>query len=326
MMDLNGRLEFVSQCTAQMVGYQEPSEVVGRTAMEFVVEGQRARLRDNLRSLVTQGVRENSEYVLVRRDGTELPVESSSAVIRDGNGRPTALMAVFRDITERKEAQEALLRMVQASDRERELITYELHDGVTQQLLAALMYFEAAERAIGSISATAQRDYKRGLAALHKALNEARRLMNRTQTPVFQKFGIAVAIADYIDQFDQPDAPEITFYCDDPVPPLEPLVETALFRVAQEAINNACRHSRSEVVRVMLASVGQCVVLEVQDDGIGFEPDRSHPGRFGLNGIRQRVHLLGKEIRIDSAPGKGTRIRATFPVAADKDANIARHG
>jgi PAS domain S-box-containing protein len=232
------------------------------------------------------------------------------------------LSVYFRDVTQRKEAEEALRqgqdslrRMLQASDRDRELITYEIHDGVAQQLAGAIMEFEAYARQRQPVPEQGLQHFDAAMKTLRDASAETRRLMNQTRTPVLRRFGVAAAIADLIDQVSaKPGAPEIIYRCETHFVRLEPALENAIFRVAQEAITNACLHSRSEVVRVTLRQDGEQVILDVQDTGIGFDPSQVAEGRFGLDSISERTRLLGKDLLIDSAPGKGTRIRATFPL------------
>lgn len=92
-----------------------------------------------------------------------------------------------------------------------------------------------------------------------------------------------------------------------------------MFRVAQEAITNACVHSKSEIIRVALIQDGDNVTVEVEDNGIGFDTAGVKEGRFGLDGIRERTRLLGRTLEIESTPGQGTHIRATYPLLEKND-------
>jgi signal transduction histidine kinase len=91
-------------------------------------------------------------------------------------------------------------------------------------------------------------------------------------------------------------------------------LENAVYRIFQEALTNACKHSRSKKVMVTLAQEGSEVRLEVQDWGSGFDPGAVGKGHFGLEGIRQRVRLLGGRLAIESTPGSGTVVRVVVPI------------
>jgi len=90
--------------------------------------------------------------------------------------------------------------------------------------------------------------------------------------------------------------------------------KNALYRIVQEALTNACKHSKSEKVKVTLAQEGQDVRLEVRDWGIGFDPESVGKGHFGLESIRQRVRLLGGRLTIESTLGSGTLVQVVVPI------------
>ena len=95
---------------------------------------------------------------------------------------------------------------------------------------------------------------------------------------------------------------------------LASILENALYRIAQEALTNACKHSQSKKVTVSLSQEGQEAWLKVQDWGIGFDPESVGKGHFGLEGIRQRVRLLGGRLTIESTPGSGTLVQVVVPI------------
>jgi len=451
MIDLQGRVVFASQRAAEQQGVFDPDELIGRQATDFVVESQRQELRASIAHLIEDGVHRNVEFTFLRKDGTRFDAEISSAVIRDDAGKPKTLMAVYRDITERKKSeaalveseekyrhlvettdtgylildedgrvvdanaeyvrisghsdlreiigrsvvewtapydakrnaeevqkclrkgqvrqlevdyvrddgmatpieinasvvktsqgkrilslcrditerrqaetklkreQQALRRMVVASDHERRLITYELHDGPVQQLVGALMLFQSPTLQKVWQSPETEAAYRDGMAALLHAQLELRRVVSSLRTPVLEAFGVVDAIQDVAGQLaSAPGAPEIEYHHDVQFRRLEPTLENSLFRIAQEAMANACRHSKSDKVRVQLTQEGDEVTLEVCDWGIGFDQDAVQENRFGLESIRERCRILRGELTITSEPGKGTVVRAKFPVVEAK--------
>ncbi len=108
MVDLQGRIVFASQRAAEQHGVLYPDELIGSQATDFVVEADRDRFRASLGRLIEEGIHRNVEYTLLRKDGTKFDVELSSAVIRDAAGKPESMMAVYRDVSERKKTQEKL--------------------------------------------------------------------------------------------------------------------------------------------------------------------------------------------------------------------------
>ena len=95
-------------------------------------------------------------------------------------------------------------------------------------------------------------------------------------------------------------------------------MENAIFRIVQESLNNACRHSRSDRIRVALARRGDRICIDVRDWGVGFDPSAVAEQRFGLQGIRERVRLLDGRVAIESAPAQGTHISVELPLAGGR--------
>ena len=321
MTDLNGRTLFASRSTWKLVGLAESDELVGRSVFDFIIPEDRPRLAANMANLVQVGLRFSTEYTALRRDGGTVAAEASSSVIRDADGKPRAVMAVIRDITERKKAEESLQRehrtlrhLLQSSDHERQLIAYEIHDGLAQQLAGAMMQFQIFDHLKNVQPKEAAKAYEAGMTMLQQSHFEARRLISGVRPPILDEAGVVAAVAHLVNDRRQRRGPKIEFHSRVEFDRLVPVLENAVYRITQEGLTNACRHSRSKCVRVELLQDGDRLHVEVRDWGVGFDANEVRDTRFGIEGIRQRVRLLDGRFELEAVPGQGTRIHVELPV------------
>ncbi len=246
-------------------------------------------------------------------------IDFSLKPVKDDTGKVLFLIPEGRDITDRKQAEEAVHRerrllreMLDLNEQDRKLVAYEIHDGLAQDLTAAVYKFQAVEQFRESDPSAAVEVFNEGLQALRKGLAEARRLINGLRPPVLDAEGAVAAIDDLIAS--QHGGPAIEFIHSEELSRLAPPLESALFRIVQECLTNACRYSQSDKVRVELSQANGSMYVDVQDWGVGFDPEGVKGGHFGLRGIRERVRLLGGAVTIESVPQQGTHIKAQLPV------------
>ena len=242
---------------------------------------------------------------------------------RDAKGQPIAVMAVIRDITERKRAEETLQKehrtlkhLLQSSDHERQLIAYEIHDGLAQQLAGAIMQFQTYAHLKDKKPKLAAKAYDAGMTMLQQGHFEARRLIAGVRPPILDESGVVAAVGHLVNEQSRLKGPKIEYRSRVDFDRLAPIVENAIYRIVQEGLTNACQHSKSEKVRVSLVQREDRVRIEIRDWGIGFDTKAVQENRFGLEGIRQRARLLGGKCSIRSTTGKGTRITVELPVVA----------
>lgn len=325
ILDEQGRVVDANDEYVRISGHKALREIVGRSVVEWTAPHDAQRNAREVERCLRQGTIRQLEVDYARDDGTVIPIEINGSVVETSQGR--RILSLCRDITDRKRAEEqlktqqrALHRMILAGDHERRLVTYELHDGVAQQLVGALMHLQAQAPRTGQESKETDAAYGEGIEILRQASSELRRVMSRLRTPVLDRLGLAAAIEDVAAQWrSAPGAPEIEYRQRVTFQRLEPTLENSLFRIAQEAMTNACRYSQSKKVRVSLTQEGDDVTLEVRDWGIGFDQDAVAENRFGLEGIRERARLLGGELGIQSKPGQGTVVQVKFPVIEATD-------
>lgn len=205
-----------------------------------------------------------------------------------------------------------------AREDERRRLARDLHDGPAQTLAAALFGVDLALSALDRAPTTARDELLAARALLREALDDVRALMAGLRPRLLEERGVVVALND-LAAMPPLWGTEVSVETQGirPGERLPAEIELALFRIAQEAVSNARRHGAANRVQVSLAVRPHVAELLVVDDGRGFlwEPEFGWAGRGeGLPGMRERVELLGGTLRVESAPGAGTRVAALLPL------------
>lgn len=209
-------------------------------------------------------------------------------------------------------------RLADAREDERRRLARELHDGPAQSMAAALFGLDLAIGALERTPRSAREELLRARELLRDALDDLRGLMSGLRPRLLEERGLVVALQSLagVTPLWGP-AVEVATRGIGPGERLPAEVELALYRIAQEAVSNACRHGAANRVSVSLELGEGRVTLAVADDGHGFPPQEIRPragSGEGLPGMRERAALLGSDLVVDSAPGRGTRIALSVTV------------
>ncbi len=255
------------------------------------------RMRSSLRESIGLVARANEELEGRVRDRTA-ELERVNSRLRD---REQALAQLYR-------------KVVGAQEEERRRIARELHDETSQSLAVLVMGIDSASAA-AKAGLTPRLEEVKALAV--RLIEEVHRLILDLRPSVLDDLGLLSAIQWYADRYLK--SRGIAVRCE--FGPMEehlpPELETALFRMCQEAMSNIAKHAGAETVLVQVSRDGDVLHIEIEDDGRGFDPQKvggSERRPFGLLGIRERAELLGGTAEIDSAPGKGTRVHVRVPL------------
>ena len=211
---------------------------------------------------------------------------------------------------ERARLAEDSARLARAEERSR--IAREIHDTLAQALIAIALQLEGALRAMDASPPRARARVERALAVTRESLDEARRsVLNLRAAPLAGK-----PLPEALTALGRTLTAEtgIRVHVDAPAVSLPPRVEAELFRVAQEALANVRRHAGATEVEITLTAAPRRVRLAIRDNGTGFAPAAVPEGRLGLVGMRERAQVLGGELRVQSARGRGTTITADVPL------------
>jgi signal transduction histidine kinase len=207
------------------------------------------------------------------------------------------------------EMRHALRRAVALQEDERRRISRELHDEVGQALTSILIRLKTLQQDCADPDLVDRLDGLRYLTG--QSIEELRRLAMDLRPAALDNLGLTPALRWYTEQFAENTGVAIRFSGPEPAARLPGEVEVVLYRVAQEGITNAIRHSQAQQVEVVLRITdgvnGQTAQLEILDDGTGFDPQSAGRG-LGLVGIQERVDLLGGVFHLRTTPGEGTRL------------------
>jgi PAS domain S-box-containing protein len=262
------------------------------------------------------------EFRLRHKAGHYTPVLSRGFPVRREPGGPVVrIVGTHFDLTERKQAEaerartELLARLVFAQEDERRRIAREMHDQFGEQLTALTRGIgNLKEACAGNAELT---DHVESLESIAQRLDrDVDQLVWELRPTALDDLGLRAALASYVQDWSKrvriSAELHVSGLLDDRLPSE---AETTLYRIAQEALTNVAKHSRARNVDVILERQADSVVLIVEDDGIGFDPEiAGSPQGFGLLGMHERAGLVSAVVQIESAPGSGTTILVRMPM------------
>jgi signal transduction histidine kinase len=222
-----------------------------------------------------------------------------------------ARAAVAVDLSERV-SRDAVRRVVEAQELERARLARELHDETGQALTSILLGLKPLEES------AANDEDRSAVASLRElvvsTLQDVRRLAVELRPSALDDFGLASAVERLADSFREHSGLRVDLEAQLGAERLPREVETALYRIIQEALTNIVKHAEASRVSIVLTHRDGVAVVVVEDDGSGFDASSTRGDGLGLVGMRERVALLGGRLRMESAAGSGTTVRAEVPL------------
>jgi two-component system sensor histidine kinase UhpB len=227
-----------------------------------------------------------------------------------------AMERAFNSMLDRLESarHQAARTALAAQEAERLRVARELHDEIGQTLTAVTIQ---AERAADGNPALAPDALRRVADAVRESLDEVRRIARELRPEALDDLGLMNALIALCTRVGAQDGPRVKRELQGKLPPLPAEVELVLYRIAQESLTNALRHSDAGSATVSLKADADTVTLRVADDGKGM-PEQLPCGTAGIAGMRERALLVGGRLTIDSRPGQGTEVLLTIPVEQEE--------
>ena len=261
------------------------------------------------------------EYRFLRDDGTYAFVYDRGKIIRNHEGKPVRMIGAVQNITERKRLENELLQnelerqkainqaTVETQEQERSEIGKELHDNVNQVLTTTKLYLDLAMSNVELKDQLIDKSTKN----IISVINEIRQLSRSLMDPSIGDLGLIDSIHDLIENINLTRKLHVSLISDRKIETLlDKNQKLAVFRIIQEALNNAIKHAKATTVTITFKRSKNKLEIIIQDDGVGFIPGQVKKGA-GLKNIQNRIYLIDGTHTIHSEPGKGCKLVINFP-------------
>jgi PAS domain S-box-containing protein len=319
VLDPQHKVQFCNEAFEKLFQYSE-SELVAEDLQEMIATNELAPEAIEIWRRVLAGESVYAATQRRRKDGNVVDVELHGIPVLAG-GTLVAVFAFYHDVSQRKGAELALhqlsARLLELQDEERRRIARELHDTTAQSIFALTMNLTRIQESIGKERPDVQAIIADSLYLAEQSAKELRTLSYLLHPPLLDDVGLVSAISWYSRGFSERSGIHVDLDIPSDLQRLPRPLETAFFRIIQEALTNVHRHSGSPRAAIRLAADAERIVMEISDQGVGFthSPGQA-PAKLGvgLAGMRERIHQLGGQFEIVSGrQGTTVRVAHTLP-------------
>jgi PAS domain S-box-containing protein len=334
IIDVEGKIIDVNEAALKMYGTDDKEGLIGQNVLAFIAPEHRERGRAGMEFVLEKGYDMSRGYEVITKDSNRTPVELSATAMKDADGKPSGIVIIARDITERKQADERIrtyrerLRSLASElslteERERRRLATALHDRIAQTLALSKIKLGVVR---GSVSST---DLAESLDEIYKlieqVIQDTRSLTFEISSPILYELGLAAAV-DWLTEQTQKQHGILSEFWDDKQPkPLDEDVQVLLYQAVRELLINVVKHAQAQHVKVSMRRDDTQMRIAVEDNGVGFDSSGisspwSKAEGFGLFSIRERLDTIGGRLEIESQLGNGTRVTLVAPLAGEHGA------
>jgi len=320
IVSLEGRFLAVNDAFCECLGYTE-QELLQKTVESVTLPEDWPSFSQRFRETIERGTSfQRLEKHCVHKSGRIVTTECSASLIR-ASGEPRYFVGEVLDITERRLAEEALSsvsrRLIEAHEEERTRIARELHDDINQRMALLAANLERVKEALPASDVGARTLLEQASQGVSDLGSDIQSLSHRLHSSKLEYLGLAAACAVFCREISERQNIEIDFQSNAVPKALPKEISLCLFRVLQEALLNAIKHSGVLRFEVSLTNVSNGIELTVHDSGIGFDPEKAMSGHgLGLTSMRERLKLVDGRLSIQSRLHGGTTIHVRVPLAS----------
>jgi PAS domain S-box-containing protein len=309
----------------KILGLNEPARLTYKEFLDRIHPDDREAFLAAVAALTPENPYSEATYRFIRAAGGEIWMKSSGRGLFDEKGQLQRVVGMAADVTDHKLAEEALSSMsgklIQAQEQERIRIARELHDDIGQRLALLSVTLDQVRAGLANASAVTQNQIRELRKQLMEVAADVHDISRELHPSTLEHLGLVRAAKSWCAQFGQRQGKEIHFASRDVSHSLPEGISLCLFRVLQEAVHNASKHSAAKRIDVELREDSGEIHLVVSDSGAGFDVRTAiKSGGLGLMSMQERVRLVNGSIQIDSTPNGGTILHARVPVDAERAA------
>lgn len=298
---MDGRFLSVNPAYCRITGYSRRELVNRKRFLDITAPEHRATDRGRMRQMTRTGEPMVFEKAYIRKDGSRVPVLITVFPLKDADGKIAGFGTIVRDITERRQAQQ---QIDEAASREQSRLGRDLHDGIGQYLTGISLLARSLQSRLAGLGLSGEsREAGRITVAANAAVTQTRALAQGL-IPTELSGGLKGALAALAENSRALFGVSVSVACPDRLAVKDQKAALNLYRIAQEAVHNACRHGKAERVSIRVSTGAKgAVTLRVADDGAGL-PSRLRPG-LGLRTMSHRAQLLGGTIEVSPRARRG---------------------
>ncbi|MEN8211503.1 MAG: PAS domain-containing protein [Thermodesulfobacteriota bacterium] len=354
-IDPEGRIIMVSDHWVDVLGYKR-EDIIGRKLTSFFTKESKKYAENVIfPKFFTTGFSKDISYTFIKANSEKMDVLLSCYGVRDEDGKIKGSLAVSVDVTEKNQTQKALQvakeklsqysqdleqqvkkrtaqlenaqdslknlskNIIASQEREKAQVAGELHDHLGQVLTALRIDAVWAEKFLNRIDGSAANRVKKMCSLIDDTIDDVREMAYRLRPRVLDELGLTDALELLLLDFEKKSNVSCVFKHDG-IPDISNTLATALYRIAQEAVTNALRHSNATTITLELTTDEEGIILSIQDNGCGLDVDNKENFKgFGIEGMKERALLVGGKLEIVSELSGGTKICCKVKLKRKKD-------
>ncbi len=307
--DMEGHVLYFNPAFTRVFGYTL-EESLEKKMDHFVPEEQWKQAMEGIQEILKGQVLPRTETTRKARDGRLIDVTLRGSVYRDRNGHPLGTVITHRDISQVKQLEKTIMEI---SEKERQKIGNDLHDDLCPHLIGVEGLSKVLKTRVEKTAPNAAQSVENITRLIQEAIRKTR-LLARGLCPVYFKHGLLSSFQELAANTKTVHQVTCSLLYHEKIPPGNDMVNTNLYHIAQEAVQNAIRHGGADHITIEMTSRKTWFSLRITDNGTGFDPSRDFRG-MGLRIMNYRAKLMGASLDIESSD-TGTRVTLKLPVSA----------